>query len=35
MINCIDATQDEDGKLFTSGHFDLVICDEGTSFDLQ
>ena len=28
MINCIDATRDEDGKLFTSGHFDLVICDE-------
>ena len=25
MINCIDATRDEDGKLFTSGHFDLVI----------
>ena len=20
--------KDEDGKLFTSGHFDLVVCDE-------
>lgn len=28
MINCIDAIKDEEGKLFTSGHFDLVICDE-------
>lgn len=28
MINCIDAVQDEEGKLFTCGHFDLVICDE-------
>ena len=28
MINCIDAVRDEDGKLFTCGHFDLVICDE-------
>ena len=28
MYNCIDAIQDEEGKLFTSGHFDLIICDE-------
>ncbi len=28
MMNCIDAVRDEDGKLFTVGHFDLVICDE-------
>ena len=28
MINCIDSVKVEDQKLFTSGHFDLVICDE-------
>ncbi len=28
MINCIDEAKDYEGKLFTSGHFDLVICDE-------
>lgn len=28
MMNCIDMAQDEKGKLFTCGHFDLVICDE-------
>lgn len=28
MINCIDDIKDDDGKLFTCGHFDLVICDE-------
>lgn len=28
MMNCIDSVKDEEGKLFTSGHFDLVICDE-------
>ncbi len=28
MINCIDSVRDEKGKLFTCGHFDLVICDE-------
>jgi len=28
MMNCIDDAKDEEGKLFTSGHFDLVICDE-------
>ena len=28
MYNVIDSVQDEEGKLFTCGHFDLVICDE-------
>ncbi len=28
MMNFIDSVKDEEGKLFTSGHFDLVICDE-------
>jgi len=28
MYNCIDNISDDDGKLFTCGHFDLVICDE-------
>lgn len=28
MMNCIDSIHDDDGKLFTCGHFDLVICDE-------
>ena len=28
MMNCIDNVRDEQGKLFTCGHFDLVICDE-------
>lgn len=28
MMNCIDDIKDDDGKLFTCGHFDLVICDE-------
>lgn len=28
MMNCIDSVQDEEGKLFTCGHFDLIICDE-------
>ncbi len=28
MYNCIDEVKDDEGKLFTSGHFDLVICDE-------
>ena len=29
MYNCIDTIHDEDGgKLFTCGHFDLVVCDE-------
>ena len=28
MMNVIDVVADEQGKLFTCGHFDLVICDE-------
>ena len=29
MMNCIDSAKDEDGgKLYTIGHFDLIICDE-------
>ena len=28
MMHCIDDLKDEEGKLFTCGHFDLVICDE-------
>lgn len=28
MMNCIDTVNDNEGKLFTCGHFDLVICDE-------
>ena len=28
MMNCIDSAKDENGKVFTCGHFDLVICDE-------
>ncbi|MBR3925929.1 MAG: DEAD/DEAH box helicase family protein [Akkermansia sp.] len=29
MMNCIDNAQDEEGnRLFTCGHFDLLICDE-------
>ena len=28
MMNCIDSVHDEEGKLFSCGHFDLVICDE-------
>ena len=28
MMNCIDNVKDAQGKLFTCGHFDLVICDE-------
>lgn len=28
MMNCIDSVHDEEGKLFTCGHFDLIICDE-------
>ena len=28
MMHCIDNVMDEHGKLFTCGHFDLVICDE-------
>lgn len=28
MMNCIDTIRDDEGKLFSCGHFDLVICDE-------
>ncbi|MEE1124380.1 MAG: DEAD/DEAH box helicase family protein [Acutalibacteraceae bacterium] len=28
MIRSIDSIKDDKGKLFTCGHFDLVICDE-------
>ena len=28
MMNVIDTVEDREGKLFTCGHFDLVICDE-------
>lgn len=28
MIGCIDTIKDEGKKLFTCGHFDLIICDE-------
>ena len=28
MMNCIDTVKDQEGKLFTVGHFDLIICDE-------
>ena len=28
MYNVIDSAGDDEGKIFTSGHFDLVICDE-------
>lgn len=28
MIGCIDTVNDKEGKLFTCGHFDLLICDE-------
>ena len=28
MMNCIDTVSDSQGKLFTCGHFDPVICDE-------
>ena len=28
MMNCIDSVKVDDQKLFTCGHFDLLICDE-------
>ena len=28
MMSCVDTTVDEEGKLFSCGHFDLLICDE-------
>ncbi len=28
MMNVIDEAKDEKGKIFTAGHFDLLVCDE-------
>ena len=28
MMNCIDDAKDAEGRIFSCGHFDLVICDE-------
>ena len=28
MMNCIDNVSDGDGRIYTAGHFDLIICDE-------
>ena len=28
MMNCIDSARDDEGKLYTCGHFDLIVCDE-------
>lgn len=28
MINCIDSVKFDGKKLYTCGHFDLIICDE-------
>lgn len=28
MMNCIDNVKDDEGRLFTCGHFDLIVCDE-------
>ena len=28
IMGCIDDIKDDEGKLFTCGHFDLLICDE-------
>lgn len=28
MMNVIDSAKDDEGKIYTVGHFDLVICDE-------
>lgn len=28
MMNVIDSAKDDNGKIYTCGHFDLVICDE-------
>ena len=28
MIGCVDCASDKDGRIFTCGHFDLIICDE-------
>lgn len=28
MMKCIDTAKNEEGRIFTCGHFDLIICDE-------
>lgn len=28
MIGCVDSASDKGGRIFTCGHFDLIICDE-------
>lgn len=28
MMGCIDSAKEDDKKIFTCGHFDLIICDE-------
>jgi len=28
MYHCIDSVRDDEGRLFTCGHFDLIVCDE-------
>ena len=28
MMNCIDSVSDDEGRIYSVGHFDLVICDE-------
>ncbi|MBR1625257.1 MAG: DEAD/DEAH box helicase family protein, partial [Clostridia bacterium] len=28
MMGCIDSVQDEKGKIYSAGHFDMLICDE-------
>lgn len=28
MMNCIDEVKNEEGRILTCGHFDLIICDE-------
>lgn len=28
IMNCIDTTSDTSGRIFTPGHFDLIVCDE-------
>ncbi|WP_304410171.1 DEAD/DEAH box helicase family protein, partial [Faecalibaculum rodentium] len=28
IMNCVDTTSDTSGRIFTPGHFDLIVCDE-------
>lgn len=28
IMNCIDQAKDDEGRIYSSGHFDLIICDE-------